>query len=45
MLSAQLLAAGLATATDIERHLANVAEGRLDLTTVPLITAWGRKPD
>ncbi|MGH4027509.1 methyltransferase domain-containing protein [Actinomycetota bacterium Odt1-20B] len=38
-----LLAAGLATPDDIERHLANVAEGELDLTTAPLISAWGRK--
>lgn len=39
----QLLAAGLATDEEIERHLANVATGELDLATAPMITAWGRK--
>ena len=38
-----LLAAGLATAEEIDRHLANVDGGRLDLATAPLISAWGRK--
>ncbi|WP_221360806.1 methyltransferase domain-containing protein [Streptomyces beigongshangae] len=41
---AQLVAAGLATDQDIDRHLANVAAGGLDLVTEPLISAWGRKP-
>lgn len=41
----RLLDAGLATPGDIERHLANVAAGRIDLATPPLISAWGRKPD
>ncbi|MGH3763173.1 methyltransferase domain-containing protein [Actinophytocola sp.] len=40
----QLLAAGLATADEIETHLANVAAGGLDLATSPMITAWGRTP-
>lgn len=40
----QLVAAGLATAADIDRHLANVASGVLDLATSPMITAWGRRP-
>jgi ubiquinone/menaquinone biosynthesis C-methylase UbiE len=40
----QLLAAGLATEDEIERHLANLDAGRLDCTTAPLISAWGRKP-
>ncbi len=40
----QLLTADLATAEEIEAHLANVAHGDLDLTTAPMITAWGRKP-
>lgn len=40
----RLLAAGLATETEIEQHLGNVATGRLDLATAPLISAWGRKP-
>ncbi|MFI1208214.1 methyltransferase domain-containing protein [Streptomyces sp. NPDC020802] len=39
----QLVAAGLATDQDIDRHLANVAAGGMDLTTAPLISAWGRK--
>ena len=33
-----------ATETDIDRHLAAIAAGRLDLTTAPLISAWGRRP-
>jgi len=32
----------LATEAEIERHLANVATGRMDLATAPLISAWGR---
>jgi hypothetical protein len=37
----QLIAAGLATAEEIEQHLTNVAGGHLDLATAPLISAWG----
>ena len=40
----RLLAAGLATEAEIDRHLANAASGQLDLATAPLISAWGRKP-
>lgn len=40
----QLVAAGLATDDEVEEHLRNVASGRLDLTTAPLISAWGRRP-
>ncbi|MDQ8703143.1 methyltransferase domain-containing protein [Streptomyces sp. LHD-70] len=40
----QLVAKGLATRAEIESHLANVAEGGLDLATSPMISAWGRKP-
>jgi SAM-dependent methyltransferase len=40
----RLIASGLATAAEIEQHLTNVASGRLDLATAPLISAWGRKP-
>jgi len=40
----QLLAAGLATAEEIETHLANLAGGDLHLMLAPMITAWGRKP-
>jgi hypothetical protein len=35
--------AGLATDDEIDQHLANVAEGTMDLATAPLISAWGRK--
>ena len=35
---------GLATAQEINRHLANVASGLLDLATSPMISAWARKP-
>ncbi|GAB2826762.1 methyltransferase domain-containing protein [Streptomyces daliensis] len=40
----KLTAAGLATDEEIDRHLANVASGRLDLATSPMISAWGRRP-
>ncbi|MFF7411755.1 class I SAM-dependent methyltransferase [Streptomyces lydicus] len=40
----RLVAAGLATEEEIERHLANVASGTLDLTTAPMVSAWGRRP-
>jgi SAM-dependent methyltransferase len=39
----RLVAAGLATDAEIDNHMANVASGSLDLTTSPLISAWGRK--
>ncbi len=44
MVRDQLVARQLATAEEIDRHLANVATGRLDLAQPPLISAWGRKP-
>ncbi|MGW4270984.1 methyltransferase domain-containing protein [Streptomyces seoulensis] len=40
----RLVAAGLATDEEIDRHLANVATGRLDLATAPMVSAWGRRP-
>ena len=40
----RLLAARLATAEEIDRHVANVAAGRLDLAQPPMISAWGRRP-
>jgi SAM-dependent methyltransferase len=40
----QLIAAGLATPAEIDRHLANVAGGELDLATSPMVTACGRRP-
>ncbi|MBC3841433.1 methyltransferase domain-containing protein [Streptacidiphilus sp. 4-A2] len=39
----RLVAAGLATDEEIERHLASVATGLLDLATAPLVSAWGRR--
>jgi SAM-dependent methyltransferase len=39
----RLVAAGLATDEEIDRHLAHVATGRLDLATAPLVSAWGRR--
>jgi len=40
-----LIAADLATEDEIEQHLSNVATGRLDLATSPLVSAWARKPE
>jgi SAM-dependent methyltransferase len=39
-----LLAAQVATAPEIEQHLAAVATGQLDLATSPMISAWAQKP-
>lgn len=39
-----LVAEGLADDQEIDHHLANVATGRLDLATAPMISAWGRRP-
>ncbi|MEU1009224.1 methyltransferase [Streptomyces sp. NPDC005890] len=39
----RLVAAGLATNAEIDQHLANVEAGTMDLTTAPMISAWGRK--
>ncbi|MEU0672489.1 methyltransferase [Streptomyces sp. NPDC006172] len=40
---ADLVSAGIATEEEIDRHLANVASGGMDLATAPMISAWGRK--
>ena len=40
----RLVAAGLATPDEIDRHLANVSSGRLDLATSPMVSAWARVP-
>lgn len=40
----KLVAAGLATEEEIERHLAYIASGPADLATSPMISAWGRRP-
>ncbi|MEU8486167.1 methyltransferase domain-containing protein [Streptomyces sp. NPDC048641] len=39
-----LVRAGHATDEEVDRHLADVATGTMDLATAPLISAWGRKP-
>jgi SAM-dependent methyltransferase len=39
-----LVSEGLATDGEIDRHPANVATGRLDLATAPMVSAWGRRP-
>jgi hypothetical protein len=44
-LRGRLTAAGIATNSEIDQHLANVADGTLDLATSPMISCWGRKPD
>jgi SAM-dependent methyltransferase len=40
----RLLTSGLATADEIDRHVAAVTSGRLDLATSPMVSAWARKP-
>jgi SAM-dependent methyltransferase len=40
----RLVSEGLATEDEIDRHLASVRAGRLDLATAPMISAWGRRP-
>ncbi|MER7279822.1 methyltransferase domain-containing protein [Dactylosporangium sp. NPDC000244] len=40
----RLLDAGLATAAEIDEHLANLDAGELDVSTSPMISAWGTKP-
>ena len=39
-----LIAGGHATAEEIDTHLRALQAGRLDVTTAPLISAWGRRP-
>jgi SAM-dependent methyltransferase len=43
-LRGRLVHAGLATDDEIERHLASIVAGALDVATAPMISAWGRKP-
>lgn len=40
----RLVGAGLATEAEIDEHLANVATGRMDLATSPLVSVSARKP-
>ena len=39
-----LVAAGLATDEEVDRHLANLASGRLDVATAPMVSTRGRRP-
>jgi SAM-dependent methyltransferase len=39
-----LVAQGHATGEEVERHLAALAEGRLDVAVPPLVSVWGRRP-
>jgi SAM-dependent methyltransferase len=40
-----LVAQGHATGEEIDRHLAALAEGRLDIAVPPLVSVWGRRPE
>jgi hypothetical protein len=40
----QLIAHDIASEQEVDRHLAAVATGALDLTRPPMIACWGRKP-
>ena len=39
----RLTAAGRATDQEIDRHLANLSGGLIDVATSPMVTAWGRR--
>jgi Methyltransferase domain len=39
----RLIAAGQVTDAEIDQHLADIADGRLDLATFTVVSAWGRK--
>jgi SAM-dependent methyltransferase len=41
--SDRLISGGIATAAEIDEHLATVTSGVLDLATSPMVTAWGRR--
>ncbi len=43
MLRSSLVAKGHATDDEVERHVANVAAGRVEVVTAPMIAAWGRR--
>jgi len=40
----ELIAGSLATAEEVDAHLAAVTAGALDIAMPPLVSAWGRKP-
>lgn len=39
----RMLAAGLLTSGELDRHLAHIADGALDLAAFPVVSAWARK--
>jgi hypothetical protein len=39
-----LIATGLATDGEMEQHLADIENGGLDFATLPVVSAWGRRP-
>jgi SAM-dependent methyltransferase len=41
----RLVSQGLASSDEIERHLVNLENGELDLSTSPMVSAWARKAD
>jgi SAM-dependent methyltransferase len=44
LIAGQLVEHDIASPQEIDLHLANVADGTLDLTQPPMIAAWGRRP-
>ncbi len=40
----RLVSSGIATDEEIDRHLVSLASGVLDVSTSPMISAWGRAP-
>jgi len=44
LIRGQLVTNAIATDPEIDRHLAAVAAGRLDLTQPPMISCWGQRP-
>jgi SAM-dependent methyltransferase len=43
-IGAEMVTRGLASEEDLGEHLANLAAGRVDVTTAPMISAWGQRP-
>ncbi len=43
ILRSALVAKGHATDEQVDRHVANVAAGRVEVVTAPMIAAWGRR--
>ncbi len=40
----RLIASRMASAEELDKHLADLDAGRLDLASFPIVSAWGRKP-